>query len=483
MTEFWNENQTQIIIGVIVLAVVQLVTGALGGAARWLWDQWPWRKPVLPSGEFPFRYARSFAELEAHIGELLPHLHGDMNIAYQPRLPPQEQEELQRLIDGTRFLVLVGRTELGKTREGVEAIRRIEAHVREPVTVLLPRAPFTPNFTPPGDVSTDHIVLFVDNLHGRPFYAEGVGESTTAASGDAAAWLRQCLTYFRASHDFRVIATARDDLPDRDYQESTQHIRPVTREFGFVEERLASWSQSNLDGLVNAVAEWRDITIPADARAELARRCGAEGTPNYAQLAVAEVERGGSFPLDQVRSLPPTFDTLWQRTWEKRIAPYWARMRLFEALSLIQQAGLTPYIPVAVELAARMWGGPLWWRRARVRAALRALNPWIEAKATTLECPEAYLPQSVSFGQDGRAALVSRTLRDLLSRSPERLATEAGNLGNFLWQYPLGSRRENLEEAIGCFRRALEVYTRGAFPREHGLVTHNLELVLGELES
>ncbi len=152
MTEFWNDNQTQILIaaaGGLIVLVVGLVSGALGALRRWLWDQWPWRKPVLPSGDFPFRYARSFADLKERIGELLPRLHGDLNIAYQPRLPPEEQEELQRLIDGTRFLVLVGRTGLGKTREAVEALRRMEDQVHEPVTILFPKAPFTPNFVPP----------------------------------------------------------------------------------------------------------------------------------------------------------------------------------------------------------------------------------------------------------------------------------------------------------------------------------------------
>ena len=65
--------------------------------------------------------------------------------------------------------------------------------MREPVTVLLAKAPFSPYFTPPTDASTNHIVLFVDNLHDRPFYSKGAGESATAASGDAATWLRQCL--------------------------------------------------------------------------------------------------------------------------------------------------------------------------------------------------------------------------------------------------------------------------------------------------
>ena len=40
-----------------------------------------------------------------------------------------------------------------------------------------------------------------------------------------------------------------------------------------------------------------------------------------------------------------------------------------------------------------------------------------------------------------------------------------------------------MEEAIGCYRRALEVLTREAFPREHSQVTRNLERALAELES
>ena len=57
------------------------------------------------------------------------------------------------------------------------------------------------------------------------------------------------------------------------------------------------------------------------------------------------------------------------------------------------------------------------------------------------------------------------------------------NLGSAYSNRIAGERDENLEEAIGCFRRALEVYTREAFPREHRIATRNLELALGELES
>ena len=52
MTEFWNENQTGIIIGVVagvIVLAVGVVTEALGYTARWLWKRRPWSKPVLPS--------------------------------------------------------------------------------------------------------------------------------------------------------------------------------------------------------------------------------------------------------------------------------------------------------------------------------------------------------------------------------------------------------------------------------------------------
>ena len=45
-----------------------------------------------------------------------------------------------------------------------------------------------------------------------------------------------------------------------------------------------------------------------------------------------------------------------------------------------------------------------------------------------------------------------------------------------------GERSESLEEAKGCFRRALGVYPREAFASEHDLATQNLESALRELD-
>ncbi|RMH78964.1 MAG: tetratricopeptide repeat protein, partial [Cyanobacteria bacterium J007] len=43
-----------------------------------------------------------------------------------------------------------------------------------------------------------------------------------------------------------------------------------------------------------------------------------------------------------------------------------------------------------------------------------------------------------------------------------------------LYQFPLGNRANNLEIAIACYREALHVYTRDAFPQQWAMTQSNL---------
>ncbi|MCC3486515.1 CHAT domain-containing tetratricopeptide repeat protein [Microcoleus sp. PH2017_14_LAR_D_A] len=55
-----------------------------------------------------------------------------------------------------------------------------------------------------------------------------------------------------------------------------------------------------------------------------------------------------------------------------------------------------------------------------------------------------------------------------------REAAALGRLGNLYQQYPLGDRANNLEGAIASYTRALEVYTREAFPEKWAMTLNNL---------
>ncbi len=51
---------------------------------------------------------------------------------------------------------------------------------------------------------------------------------------------------------------------------------------------------------------------------------------------------------------------------------------------------------------------------------------------------------------------------------------------NLIQQFPLGSRLANLEIAIACYRLALEVYTRAAYPENWAMTQMNLAIAYGD---
>jgi len=113
----------------------------------------------LGTPEFPFARV-SPRELASR----LPNLQWP-EIPYVSRLPAVEQEHmLAEMLQAPRLLIL-GRTGLGKTREAVELVRRIEAEKGEPVTVLLSQGTLdVPLKPPPEDLPTRNLILFIDNL-------------------------------------------------------------------------------------------------------------------------------------------------------------------------------------------------------------------------------------------------------------------------------------------------------------------------------
>ncbi|MDA0770215.1 MAG: hypothetical protein O2821_08345, partial [Chloroflexi bacterium] len=430
----------------LIVAAIRPIMGIFGRCLRWIWRLFR-RRPVAlhPSDSQPFLYATSYENFASRIGEFLPNLVSGLEIPYQSRLPAAAQSNLYEQIDGSRYLVLHGRTGLGKTRECAEAVRRLQCRVRDPVTVMRPQPPFTGNFIIPNGVSDRHIVLLIDDLQRPPFYTEEGQGSAIDAQGQFPNWLRQCLQHFASYPDFRVIATARDD--QRDYTETTKAIRSILDEYKFSEWRLPSWSGDKLDDLVSAVASWRGVTLRDDAAAELARRCQAEGTPNYARLGISLVKPGDSMTMFDVEALPTTFDTLWGRTWRERIAIHPPRVAIFRALALQQQSGVSPLKPVVTELAARLLGRPLWWRRWLVRRHLAALAPWVAEGSGTLDCPDSYLPADASMSHKGTPGVLAEALRHASRRNVPGTVPALVGYGNFLVQYALGERSSNLEEA------------------------------------
>ena len=56
----------------------------------------------------------------------------------------------------------------------------------------------------------------------------------------------------------------------------------------------------------------------------------------------------------------------------------------------------------------------------------------------------------------------------------QSIATVTHTFANLIAQFPLGSRLINLEIAIACYRLALEIYTRAAYPEQWATTQMNL---------
>ncbi len=82
------------------------------------------------------------------------------------------------------------------------------------------------------------------------------------------------------------------------------------------------------------------------------------------------------------------------------------------------------------------------------------------------------------------AALALAFYEDLLATLPAPTPARARALvgrGGSLYGLPTGNRRHNLEQAMACYREALEIYTEADFPADWAMTQNNLGIAYGDL--
>lgn len=203
-----------------VLAARSFVSGVFGAAGKWVAEKWLGRhaEPRQGISGFPFDVAGS-ADAAARLAPNF--MEGDWDCPYTARLPDHEQGHFEEGLDGSRCLLISGRTGLGKTREPLEVVRRLEKRKGRPVTVLFPQAGLVmPPFVWPTDLPNETVVLFLDNLHQH--YVPDVGAREGLETGSSyREWLPGAVEKLGErvlGADFRVIALVRDDLDGVDWQ-------------------------------------------------------------------------------------------------------------------------------------------------------------------------------------------------------------------------------------------------------------------------
>jgi tetratricopeptide (TPR) repeat protein len=450
--------ESSIILGVLALlaTVISIIVNIWYG--RYQRRQWELEKErdvkekISERPNFPF---------EAVTPEQLPGKFptlplADQVIGYLHRLPPEEQEAMQRLLDNATRLLIYGRTGLGKTREAIASVQRLAAHKREPITVLLPKPPLTlPPFTWPPDLPTRTIVLLLDRVEENWGFAarEGRKRMEALAAGDLRGWLPQAVAHleerFRGS-DFRVIATVRDDPIE--LWERIEPCNPFWRDFTVY--RLPDWEESRREELCKRTADWQEIgEVEEEARQLIVQKC--DGTPASIITFLKGYRGAERLSLDDAREFDGRYPNDWERIWREKIAPYPAARHLFAALSILNQAKVTPYKYLAVRLAARLWDERFAWQRepeVEGRYGLKWVESWVAEEDGILKCPEAYLEGKGDLGAN------ATLLTDVLIAASRKRGHAAELVDSLLaFSYTLGAELADYGNVLRVCDRAIEI--------------------------
>jgi Flp pilus assembly protein TadD len=319
------------------------------------------------------------------------------DIPYQPRRTPEEQREFQAAFDTPRLLLL-GRTGLGKTRESIESIIRLSEVSGQEITVLSPKTQEFDRPAPrhiPAGFSPKFVVLFVDAIEGVNVGTGGPGNDLDEKSfherlSSTISWLEECY----GDRGCRVILTSID------YPETASRLRFDSGLLAtFKQLRLRQIHREARPNFAAAIAGHLGFSLTPGAVKYISER--SDSTP-AGILMPLKWERGlsrQSWQLTTEELSSYRFEYPWD--WEKRIyeniiAKMAERKAAFDALSLIDQAGILTHDVLVEGLALKLDTRylPQWIKRRRIQRALQQdLASWVYHHQSMYLCAKAYLRQ------------------------------------------------------------------------------------------
>ena len=178
-----------------------------------------------------------------------------------------------------------------------------------------------------------------------------------------------------------------------------------------------------------------------------------------------------------------------------RNCPRVEEAQILQANSELADAGLVEVRErVAEKMAADRHGDAGWWRQfaaqisrmlGRASTTLQEyfqfLMQVLQTTAESASNPEVLYPllqANLDKLDNGLIQMLQAWATQKLSEvEPEQaqfIAAVLGSFGNRIQQFPLGNKASNMEMAIAAYEKALEVYTREAFPFDWAMTQNNL---------
>ncbi|WP_392530742.1 tetratricopeptide repeat protein [Nostoc sp. C117] len=410
IVEFYSNNKE---------FINNLLSGAFPAIVCYFgWFIWAHRQRRIPEKTFAFEVITPKSQ------DLMRRILGgndndplaDRNIVYQQRVANRHiRKELQRQLEEHRWVLILGRTGLGKTREAAELAKHLN---QEGWTVLylklgewldIPAAM-------PREIGTNRKLLFFFDDLNQKMYASGHEISPEAEKSLAERFrvalqerLLQALNKYEElcePTEIRVIATARNERHSEDPGKPSPWEKLQWDKYSKLWNRFQTYElpQPEDDAIIAMLAATvseTQIKAEAEQYPELAR-CNDSTFRNV----VENLHRlqNESLPLT-VNNYRHTLKDTWERRYKKAVEKYSVSRDIYDAVDLLQQFDL-PVYRLTVEATARMLAaGNFWWRLWyywQIRRAInylisaeRILEPrdgQIEAKGKQVEAEEFILP-------------------------------------------------------------------------------------------
>jgi tetratricopeptide (TPR) repeat protein len=470
-----------------------LPTVLISGIAFLWWLKWRNRQRKIPPNSFAFQVILpQSSDLKQQI------LGGkdndplcDRNITYQQRVEGRNiQKELREQLEANRWLLILGRTGIGKTREALEVA---EYYNQQGWTVLFLKTNEWLDIPAqmPAEVgnNTDRKLLFVIDDLNRKMHRSRVEISPEAEKSPVEKFtvplqerLLDALTKYEefcGKIEVRVIATARNE-----------------REGDFPGE-ISPWEQLQWEKYPKLWGKFQVYESPQPGDdavigvlTERVREAGIiADTSNYSEIAsrndstfrnaIENLRRlkADNLPLN-AKNYRDTLRDTWEGNYRKAVKRYPQAKYIYDAVDLLRQFDISLY-DFTVAATARMLAGGNIWQQLQNRWQIRQSMRFLIASEGILE------PRDGQIEAKGYEVEKERYIQRLLplmlmlgNQYPEKIVNSLLNFGNVLFN--LG----RYEDAIASYDKTIEFNPNdNAAWNNRGIVLHQLGLFEDAIKS
>ena len=379
--DWWTQNKDAITAIGAALAATITVGGILWAIFKWGILRW-WNNRI--------RVDLKVFEVISDPGVLLPKLYAtenddsplaDHNIKYQPRNPKQDlQAELKAALTRSRHVLITAPTGYGKTRE---AGMLAQTMMLEGWRVLRIQTGWldVPK-TLPEELggNRSRVLILLDDLNG--LFSVGNRTQSPRVENEKTLMLSQLSYHDRLTqmldmfegmcteNEIRVIATARSEAEQWKHLEYDENDRLWKR---FERIEISEPADSVIVNLLEDTTKQADLKADESEFEAIARK--SDGTYRNILLNLRRY-RAQNKPVSK-DDFTDTLDGSWRDIYERAVKRLPAAAYVYDAIDVLQQAGIE-LLPFLVEKTALIiWGGTFiqtYLRRSRVQKAIQYLT-------------------------------------------------------------------------------------------------------------